>query len=216
MSLRNTYSVGLSVADVTYRFPFKLLLEDVRITGEGMPMSVSVRVITLRPKLIRENIVIIGQGIRIMDDNVELKGASFKIASKLRLLKLRDEISLSLIESLNISIDSVKMERVRLSGFEFSSFTIYQFILSLIREGEELKIAKGFCRSDLFTSEITGLLTSSEVDFIFTIKLTELFFESYSNLSGLVESLTEDETIRFSIKGDSRRPTLNIESKRGV
>ena len=215
-SLRNAYSVNLSVSNVRYRFPFKLVFEDVRLIGEGIPTTISTRVITLRPGLIGENVVVTGQGLRMNSEEIEVKGGSFTISSKLKLMRLRNDISPDAIESLNVKIDGAKVERVHLSGFEFSSFTIATVLLSLKKEDENLRIEQGFVKSDLFTSEISGFYGSREMDILVTLKLTDRFFERYENLTGLVESLTDNEAIRFSIKGDTKRPTLNIESRPGI
>jgi hypothetical protein len=215
-NLRSNYSVDLSVSNVRYRFPFKLIFEDVRLVGEGIPTSISMRVVTIRPRLIGKNVVVTGQGLRMNSEEFEVKGASFSIASRLRLMKLRKEVSLASVESLDIRIDNARMERVHLSGFEFSSFTIATALLSLKKRGEQLGIEQGFCKSDLFSSEISGFYGSREMDITVTLRLTDRFFERYANLTGLVESLTDNETIRFSIKGDTQRPTLKIESKPGI
>jgi hypothetical protein len=211
--LRNTYSVDLSVSNARYRFPFKLIFEDVRLTGEGIPTSVSMRVITLHPGLLGENVVVTGQGLRLNGDAIEVKGASFTINSKLRLMKLRREFTPAIIESLTIKINNAKMERVHISGFEFTSFTIPTALLSLKKSDDQLRIEQGLCRSDLFTAEISGFYGSRDVDITVALKLTDKFFKQYANLTGLVGSLTADDTIRFSIKGTPQKLTLNIESK---
>jgi hypothetical protein len=215
-SFRNAYSIDLSVSNVRYRFPFKLIFEDVRLIGEGIPTTISMRVITLRPGLIGENVVVTGQGLRMNSEEIEIKGGSFTISSKLKLMKLRSEISPDSIESLNIKIDNAKMERIHLAGFEFSSFTIAMALLSLNKNDEQLRVEQGFVKSELFTSEISGFYGSRDMDILVTLRLTDRFYEIYPNLTGLVESITEDETIRFSIKGETQRPILNIESRPGI
>jgi hypothetical protein len=214
--LRNAYSVDLSVSNVRYRFPFKLIFEDVRLTGDGIPISVSMRILTLRPGLFGENVVVTGQGLRLNGNVIEVKGASFTIDSKLRLMKLGREFSPEIIESLNIKIDNAKVERVHISGFEFTSFTISTALLSLKKRDDLLRIEQGLCRSDLFTSEISGFYGSRNVEIMVSLKLSDKFFKQYANLTGLVGSLTEDDTIRFSIKGTPQKLTFNIESKPGT
>ncbi len=216
-SLKNTYSIGFSAANIKYRFPFKLLVEDIRLEGEDSPFSIDVESLLLRIILIPtsklKNVEIDGSGLRVKSTYVNLSEAHFNFVSRVKILKLLSGKSSAALNFLALSVDRVEVEKVFLSGFEFSSFKLSQGYISFLNQNETYIVEKGFIKSDIFNLEISGAVNVDSIDMRVMLKLSDKFFKSYANLKDIVGSISENGTIKLSIKGDMQRPTVRLESR---
>lgn len=214
--LRNRLRVSFSVEDTRYLFPLRLRLQDVRIVQEDPALLIEVGEVTLKVRPRRENVVISGKGYEFKNSSVEVKGSEFRLVAALGPFRLREGDILSAIDSAALRIDRARVDRVFISGFEFSSFAVSEALLTLKREEENLAFEQGFIKSELFTSQIDGTLSSETVDIRIVVNPTDKFLRNYSNLRGILESLSKDEILRISIKGNVRRPTLSLISEPGT
>jgi hypothetical protein len=214
--LRARIGVSFSVSDTRYLFPLRLRLQEVRIVQDDPSFLMEVGEVTLKVRLRRENVVISGTGLHFRNSNVELKGSEFRFSSAVKLFRLNEGINLSHFDSASLRIDRTRIERVFISGFEFSSFVVSDALFILRREAENLAFEQGFIKSELFTSQIEGTLSTETVDVKVVVKPTEKFLRNYSNLRGILDSISEDETIRFSLQGSTKRPTLSLEGETGI
>ena len=214
--LRDRTGVSFSVGETRYIFPLKLRLADVRVRKDDPPFHVEIGEVLLRLRLRKENVEVSGSGFQVKSSNADVRGSYFRLSSGVRLFRLREGFNPSHIDSATFRTDRARVERAIVSGFEFSSFVVSEVFLSLKREEQNLTFEQGFIKSELFTSQITGTFSSEAVDIDVVVKPTEKFLRNYSNLRGMLASFFEDEILRLSITGDSRRPAVSIENGPGI
>ena len=211
--LRAQTGVSLSVGDTRYRFPLKVRLTDVRITGENPALTIEIREAILRFGLFGENLKLSGSGYLIAGDSVEVKGSDFNFEAEAPLLHLREGSVLSAVEAASLVVHRARVERLFITGFEFSSFVVSEVLMSAEKKEGSLVFRQGAVKSELFTVSITGSISDNRVDVRTTITPTEKFFRNYSNLGGMLASFSDDGTLRFAIQGDIRRPSVVLENR---
>ena len=204
--------VSFSVEETRYVFPLRLRLRQVRIQKDDPPFLIEVAEVTLRFRFRKENVEISGRGLDFKNINADIKGSDFRLSAGVKLFRLTEGISLAHIDSATLGAGRARVERAIVSGFEFSSFIVSEVIFSLRRDGQNLAFEQGSIKSELFTLQLTGNLSSETVDIDVVIKPTEKFLRNYSNLRGLLVSFFEDEILKLSVTGDPRRPAVSIEN----
>jgi hypothetical protein len=114
------------------------------------------------------------------------------------------------IDYLSLSAQGTEVEKMYLSGFEFSSFKVPVVELMLQNENGFLNVKRGSIKSDLFGSEIAGRLNLSGVDIAVAVKMSAEFFRRYSDLTGIFNQIGKDGSLKISIQGSTERPIVRI------
>jgi type II secretion system protein N len=220
--LAREYGANLSVGRVKHRYPLKVTLTDFQVEKrdgtfslEASDLDVRLRLLSFSP---RKKLELSGRGIRVKTGYLHTSKSSFQLLSKLRLSALRkkDETGTSEspgalpIDYLSLSAQGTEVEKMYLSGFEFSSFKVPVVELMLQNENGFLNVKRGSIKSDLFGSEIAGRLNLSGVDIAVAVKMSAEFFRRYSDLTGIFNQIGKDGSLKISIQGSTERPIVRI------
>lgn len=210
--VRDGTGVSMSVGDTRYRFPLKVGLTDVRFTGDNPAFTIEIREATVCIGLFGENLKVYGNGYRIAGDSVAAVGSDFNFAADVPLMRRTEGNVLSAVNTVAFVIHRARVERLFITGLEFSSFGVSEVRISAENEEGSLVIRQGAVKSELFIVNISGSISENRVDVRTAITPTEKFYRNYSNLGGMLASFSDDETLRFAIQGDIRRPSVVLEN----
>jgi hypothetical protein len=210
--IRSQTGFSLSVGDTRYRFPLKVRLTDVRITGENPALTIEIREAIFRLGLFGENLSLSGNGYLIASDSVEVKGSDFNFEAEAPLRHLRGGGVLSAVDTASLAVHRARVERLFITGLEFSSFMVSEVLMTAEKKEGSLVFRQGSVKSELFTVRITGSISDNRMDVRTAITPTEKFFRNYSNLGEMLASFSDDGTLRFAIQGDFRNPTVTLEN----
>jgi energy-coupling factor transporter transmembrane protein EcfT len=126
--LTDNYSMSLRVQKTRYRYPVKLLLEDVRVTNEDGSLAIHIDNVLLRLKVLNfsksKTAELTGSGIYFKSDFMDMSDARVNISVGFGLSRLRKEKSLDAADYFSLKMEGAKVDRVFLTGFEFSKFKI--------------------------------------------------------------------------------------------
>ena len=212
--LADNYSMSLQVQKVRYRYPVKLLLEDVRLTSEDGSITVHIDTVLLRLNILHfsksKTAEISGNGIYFKSNFMDLSEARVNIAAGFDLSQLRKENSINAADYFELKMEGARVDRVFLTGFEFSEFKIPVAEVFLVKNENNFVFERGFLRSDLFTSEITGELNPQSINSRVNIKFTNDFYQQYVNLKPIVDSLAVNGVVGFIIRGSLQKPQVNM------
>jgi hypothetical protein len=210
--LRSKTGVSLSIGGTRYRFPLKVILTDVHLTGENHALAIEIREATVRIGLFGENLGIVGSGYHIAGDHIEVKGSDFKCSAAVPLRGLKGKTSFQAVKAASLEIHRARVERLFITGFEFSSFVVSELLLSAEKKEGSLIFRQGSVKSELFTVNISGSISENSMDVRTAITPTEKFFRNYSNLGGMLSSFSDKKTLNFAIQGDLKSPTVTLEN----
>lgn len=212
--LLNNYSVRLSVLDVRYRFPLKFLLDDVNLISTDGSLEVDVDYVTVYLKLLNFSKVkkagMSGIGLNIKSDHMEITRVRFSVGCGFRLSQLLKSAQPDAVDFFNLRFDGVKVEKLWLSGFEFSSFKIPVVDLSFINQNGVYVVERGLIKSNLFSSELSGGFNYQSIDGKIVLTLSNEFFQQYANFKGIVDSVAKNGIVTILIKGNIKKPALKF------
>lgn len=180
--LTDHYAVNLNVQNVKYRFPIKLFLEDVRLASEDGSFTIHVDSILLRLKLIGfsklKNAEIVGSGIYVKSNYMDLSKAGVTVISGFKLIPLLKEGDENAVDFIGLKMQGAEVSRLNLAGFEFSSFKIPEADILLTKKNGNFTFERGSIRSDLFTSVISGELNYKTINGRVIIELSNDFSDN--------------------------------------
>jgi len=220
--LAKEHGTNLSVGRIRYRYPFHLVLGDLRLSRKDGSFSVKVDDLNVRVHLLSfrgsKKVEIGGGGVQVKSGYVVSSKSRVSLLSRVRLPTRRAKraqkpvpgpASLPL-DYLSLTVQGTEIERVSIAGFEFTSFKVPVIELVLQNVDRSLEVKRGNVKSDLFTSEISGAMDAEIVDLSIVIRMSAEFFKRYAALSGFFDQIGKDGTIRMRIQGKTRSPAVKI------
>jgi type II secretion system protein N len=220
--LAREHGTSLSVGAVEHRYPWKVVLRDIRIVKRDGTFSLKASDLDVRLRLLsfspRKTLEVGGRGIQVKTGYLHTSKSRFQLLSKLRLSALRKKTEPGSSEGpgglpvdfISLSAQGTEVDKVYLSGFEFTSFKVPVVELVLQNENGFLNVRRGSVKSDLFGSEITGRLNLSGVDISVAVKMSAEFFRRYSDLTGIFDQIGKDGSLKISIQGSTERPLVRV------
>jgi len=212
--LSNNYSTSLTVQNIRYRFPVKFLLEDMRLVQDEGPFAVHIERVLVKLQFFNFSKIkiaeIAGTGVDVNTDPVELSIAKISVLSGFRLSYLIREGNPDAVDFINLRTGGLKIDRLFLSGFEFSSFKIPLVDFSLINTNGEFIVEKGLIKSDLFNSEVSGGFNFELIDGKIVLTLSNEFYKQYSHLKNIVDSISDNGVLTVTIKGSMKKPAVKF------
>jgi type II secretion system protein N len=225
--LAREYGANLSVGAVEHRYPLKVILTDIQIVKRDGTFSLKASDLVVRLRLLsfspRKTIEMGGRGIQVKTGYLHTSKSRFELLSKLRLSALRKKTEPETpggstpgdpgglpVDFISLSAQGTEVEKVYLSGFEFSSFKVPVVELVLQNENGFLNVKRGTVKSDLFGSEIAGRVNLSGVDLSVAVKMSAEFFRRYSDLTGIFNQIGKDGSLTISIQGSTQRPIVRV------
>ncbi|HEB31321.1 MAG TPA: hypothetical protein ENI15_10670 [Spirochaetes bacterium] len=212
--LIDRYSTSLKVQNVRYRYPFKLLLEDVRLTRKDGSFTVHIDNLLLRLRILNfsksKTAEMSGSGIYFRSRFMDMSDARVNVVAGFDLSQLRKEQNANAVDYFDLKMEGAEVDKVFLTGFEFSEFKIQGADVFLVNRESNFVFERGFLRSDLFTLEISGELNPQSINSRATIKFTNIFFQQYANLKPIVDSIADNGVIEFAIGGSLQKPQVRM------
>jgi len=212
--LLNNYSTSLSVLDIRYRFPSKFLFDDIKLARTDGSLEVDIDHVTVYLKFLNFSKVkkagISGIGLSIKNDRMDIIRVKFSVGCGFRLSRLLKSAHPDAIDFFNLRTDGVNVEKLWLSGFEFSSFKIPVVDLSFINQNGVYVVERGLIKSNLFSSELSGGFNYQSIDGKIVLTLSNEFFQQYANFKGFVDSVAKNGIITILIKGNIKKPALKF------
>jgi len=209
----------LTVHEVRYRFPLRFFLDEIRISRDDGSFDIQIDRMIMRLRLLAfsrwKTIQIEGFGLEVKSDIVELSKGRFMLVSRL-LLPLREtEFRPEMLRALSLKSEGLNIDRVFISGFEFTSLKVPLVDISLIHEEENgFVVERGLIRSNFFQSEISGRFDFQQIDGQVTLSLTAEFFRTYSNLKAFVDSVADNGVLTLTVRGSTLRPVVQLTRRR--
>ena len=212
--LRSQYRVGLTVGQVSYRYPFKLHMRDVRIMQEDDTFVMDFDDLLLQLRLFsfasRKSFEISGSGLGFQSQWIDISGASLNLVAKARLLPLIRGVEGNHVTSLQIVTGGADVERVLISGFELSDLRLKQVQLFLIGDNEGFSIERGVLSADVVRSELEGRLGFQNLDMVLSVILTDEFYNRFGDLRTVIDSFFRDGTLKMKIQGSMANPRASL------
>lgn len=217
--LEQNYSVKFSIEEVHYRFPFKFLLKDVKLTGSKSPFSVEIGEIGIRINPLTsqrsDTLALKGEHLKLKSDYLQISKGNLTILSRLRIGKLLGDGLEKAIILFSLFLDDVEVDKFIYSGLEFSSFQVSKANITIRNTEQKFVIQRGLFTSDLLTAEATGGFDLNSVDISSSLKLSREFYKKYIHLKGIIDSVSDgNDNVRIRIKGDILKPEIILESKK--
>jgi hypothetical protein len=209
----------LTVHDVRYRFPFRFFLDEIRVSRDDGSFDIKMDRMILRLRIRAfsrwKTLQIEGFGLEINSDIVELSKGRFILVSRLLLPFRGREFRPEMLRALSLKSEGLNIDRVFISGFEFTSLKVPLVDISLINEEENgFVLERGLIRSNFFQSEISGRFDFQRIDGQITLSLTGEFFKTYSNLKALVDSVADNGVLTLTVRGNTLHPVVQLTRRR--
>lgn len=212
--LARKYSSNLAVLNIRYRFPTKLFMDDVRFSREDGVLEVRIDRVIINLKLLNfsraKRVEILGTGLDIKSEYLELSKGKFTLVSGLLLPYIRGEMRPEALRFLRLRTEALRIERIYVSGFEFTSIKVPIIDIALKNEGEKFVVERGTVKSDLFSSEISGGFNFEMIDGKISLTPSNEFYRKYSNLKSIIDSVSHSGVLTVTIKGSIQRPTVRF------
>lgn len=212
--LRSNYSIGLRTDNIRYRYPFKVIAEGIRIIQEKDSIFINIDKVLIHFRLIgfsgSRYFTIDATDARLDSNFIVVSEANASLMLKMRPRRLLAGAVSEGLDSVGFSISDALVERLSVSGFEFSSVGISQVELLMNNRGEDFNFERALIESDLFSSELSGQTDLETIDITVSISLLNEFFRRYASLSGVVDSISRDNTIRIEMRGNIKHPSVRL------
>lgn len=210
--LASNYSMNISVLKLRYRFPMSFVFEEVLLTGEDESLTLTIdHAVLYMKKILFSRVKTVGftcTGVRFQNRNVEISRALVTAECGVKMKDMLREFDLQALAWVDLKAEAIRVERLFLAGFEFTSFKIPIADLSFTNVGERYAVERGVIKSELFSSEIIGSFGLQEVDGTVTLTLNNEFFRQYAQLKGVVDSVARDGVLTLTLKGNIRNPRI--------
>lgn len=210
-------TAGLSVDDASYRFPWKIHLEGVTAlynNGRGT-VSAGLVEVKLRPRVFSQyrEIRVTASQISVRSDVLDLTGLSGNLQAHLKLLPIMKQNDLfSGLNRLVCTLGRAEVQKLSLSGFQFSSLDLRGARFQLEAEDGWLAMQNGTLSADVVNTRFDGKVNGEQVDMVIGVQLTDEFFRRYQDLRGLVDSLFRDGNLQVTLKGRVENPRVNFDA----
>ena len=213
-TLARRQGASLSIISARYRFPFTLLLDDLRYRKDNGALDIQIDRLVILLKLLSfskaKTLQIEGTGLDVKSDAVDLSKTQFTLSSSIIFPLLREEFRPDAIRSLSLRTEGMRIDRVFISGFEFTSLKVPVVDIVLRNEENDFLIERGLIKSNLFSSEMSGRFSLEKVDGKVALSLSGEFYRQYSNLKNLVDSITDNGRLTLTIRGNTNRPDVKL------
>jgi len=214
LSLHSRYRVGLTVGQVSYRYPFKLYMRDVRIMQEDDTFVMHFDDLLLQFKLFsfagQKSFEISGSGLGFNSQWIDISEASLNLVAKVRILPLLRGVEGNHVSSLQLVTGGADVERVLISGFELNDLRLKQVQLFLIGDNEGFSVERGVLSADVVKSELEGRLGFQNLDMVLSVMLTDEFYNRFGDLRTLIDSFFRDGTLKMKIQGSMANPRASL------
>jgi len=214
LSLRSQYRVGLTVGQVSYRYPFKLHMREVRIMQEDDTFVMHFDNLLLRLRLFsfasQKSFEISGSGLGFQSQWIDFSGASLNLVAKVRLFPLIRGVEGNHVTSLQLVTGGADVERVLISGFELSDLRLNQVQLFLTGDNEGFTVERGVLSADVVRSELEGRLGFQNLDMVLSVILTDEFYNRFGDLRSVIDSFFRDGTLKMKIQGSMTNPRASL------
>ena len=212
--LTDHYSMSLKVQNVRYRYPVKLMLEDVRLTRDDGAFTVHIDNLLLRLRILNfsksKTAEMSGSGFYFKSKFMDMSDARVNVSAGFDLSQLRKEQNTNAVDYIELKMEGAEVDKVFLTGFEFSEFKIPVTDVYLVNTENHFVFERGILRSDLFTIEISGELNPQVINSRVSIKFTDEFYRQYVNLKPIVDSIAKNGVAEFVIRGNLQKPQINM------
>jgi hypothetical protein len=213
-TLRSQYGTGLIVGQVSYRYPFKMYMRDVRIVHEDDTFVMSFDDLLLKLKLIsfsgQKSFEINGSGIGFRSQWIDISGASVNLVARIRLFPLIRGVEGNHVTSLRLVTGGADVERVLISGFELRDLRLKQVQLFLNGDVEGFSVERGVLSADVVKSDLEGRLGFQNLDMVLSVILTEEFYNRYGDLRTIIDSFFKDGMLKVKVQGSIANPRASI------
>jgi hypothetical protein len=210
--LAKNHSVNISAAKIRYRFPMSFVFDEVLVSSEDESLTLTIdHAVLYMKKILFSRVKTVGlscTGVGFQNRNVEISRALVAAECGVKTKNMLRELDPLAIAWVEMKAEALRVDRLFLSGFEFTSFKIPIFDLYFTNAGEMYSIERGVIKSELFSSEIGGSFGLKEVDGTVTLTLHNEFFRQYAHLRRVVDSVARDGILTLTLKGNIRNPRI--------
>jgi hypothetical protein len=151
-----------------------------------------------------------GSGIMFQNQYAHVSEASISLIARLRLLRLLRGIEGNHISSVQFIAGGADVNRVQVSGFEFSDIRLNGVQLFIMSSGDAFSIERGIVSTDILRAEFGGTLGFETVDMDIRTTLTEEFYVKYQGLRSAVETVFKDGSLNMKLEGDIENPRFRM------
>jgi hypothetical protein len=215
--LRAASGAGVTVERARYRYPLGLAVSGMSIVHEKSGTQFFVESLHIRAKLRPlapyRTLKIEGSGIDVHGEAIDLEGASGTLDADIRLRRLLRAGLFEGLSSAELLIGRADVQRVLLSGFEFSELVLRRIEADLVSEEGGLTLENGAVLLDVVRAEASGRVNRESLDIDVRITLTEDFFERYGNLQGVIGSFFTNGSMNIAIRGPLERPAVSVQNR---
>ena len=212
--LRSQYGVTLAVGQVSYRYPFRLYMREVRIMQEDDGFVMDFDDLLLRIRFIsfagQKSLEIRGNGLAFQSQWIDITGASVNLAAKIHMLPLIRGVEGNHVSSVQLVTGGADVERVLISGFELSDLRLKQVQLFLSGDNEGFTVERGVLSADVVKSELEGRLGFQNLDMVLSVVLTDEFYRRFADLRTVIDSFFRDGTLKMNIQGSMANPRASL------
>jgi hypothetical protein len=212
--LRSQYNTGFTAEEIAYRYPFTLRLKNVRVVHENSSSVLGVDNLSLKYRMLSfakfKTFELSGNGISFQNQFAGVSEASVSLIVKLRLLRLMRGTEGNHISSVQFVAGGADVNRVLISGFEFSDIRLKGVQLFINSNGDDFSIERGVFSADILRADFSGDIGFDSVDITIQTSLTEEFYVKYQSLRSAVETVFRDGSLNMKLEGDIKNPRLRM------
>jgi hypothetical protein len=212
--LRIQYGAGVEVQSVRYRYPMKLHFEDLVVIHEGSSLVISFDDLFVRLRLLtptrNKTLEMNGSGMEVRSQWIEATRASASLLVRGRPLALLRGTEGNHLSSVRFMTGGADVQRVFVSGFEFSDLRLKQIQLSLRGDAEGLIIERGVVSADVVRSDLEGRVGLESLDILIRTQLTDEFYQKFADLRSIVDAVFNNGVLQIRIEGSMQNPRIRI------
>jgi type II secretion system protein N len=211
--LRSGAAASLTVEHAGYRFPLGVAVTGMSVVHEESGTQFSVESLTIRARLRpfaqHRTLSVEGSGIDVRGEAVDLRDGSGSLAASIKLRRLLRGGVFEGLASAELLLGRADIERVFISGFEFTDLLLRRIEATLVSGEEGLTLEEGSVVLDVVRAEASGSVNRDNLNVDVRISLTGDFYERFGNLQGVVGSFFENGAMTITIRGSLERPVVS-------
>jgi len=212
--LRARYGMGITVEQISFRYPMKLQLHDLRVVQERRQLVVSVDDLFIHLRLLTpeklKTVRLSGNGLAVRSEWIELSGALVSLEMKFRLFPLLRGEAGNHVASVQLITGGADVQRVVVSGFEFADLRLKQIQIFLRGDEAGFTIERGLVSADVLRSELEGKMGLQNMDMLVRILLTDEFYRKFSDLRQVVDAVFRNGSLQVRLEGPPQNPRFRI------
>jgi hypothetical protein len=209
-----SFGITFSAGDVRYGFPLRFILHDLEVAQKKENVNVTAEDVGVRLRLFsftkHKTLEIRGTGITVKSSHIDGSGGYFQIAAQFNPIGMLRSNPLHQFEAIIVQVGGMDVARVFFSGFELSDLKLKQVFIELGKAENGFAVKRGFLKSDVVESELTGKLDEKSLDVTASVSLTKAFYDRFKDLKGLVDSFFKNGKLRMHILGTWESPRVEF------